>query len=113
MISPALKSFHFEGTGLVRLNGIWDIKGSSLEEVSLTGTYHIGWKACMNGLRVHCRKISKILLDCPVKDSGVSQLDHADLLVSYRNQLLKADISCMTPEKSARVDLDARMQDSI
>lgn len=36
VISPGLKSFHFEGTRIARLNGLWEIIGSSLEEVSIT-----------------------------------------------------------------------------
>lgn len=57
----------------------------------------------MNGLRVHCRKLSSIFLTFPPNDPEVDEVDFADFLISYGSQLMKTDLRPLESMHSTRV----------
>lgn len=91
-LPPSLKPFDFRGFNLHKLDPFWELVRDSLEDVVLLVPDLLGWLSCISRLRTHCRKLSSIHLMCPLEGLTVEEGDILELLCSYGEQLIHADL---------------------
>jgi len=98
-----IKVLHFTASDIGALNSEWEIIGQSLEEVNLViGFCTIrDWKQCIEGMKLHARKLSSISIKDISNDFEESEL--ADFYTSYGEQLLKIELGDMSADTYSRI----------
>ena len=84
-----LKRFTWRGNDTAVLNTLWRRVGDTLEEVELLCPVYSEktWAESLNLLQTHCRKLTRIVLQDPMEDSGVTEEMYGQFLTSYGEQL--------------------------
>lgn len=89
-----LKSFQYTAQDLTPLLGrtLWRKLGVSLEEISMQVRMGKKWCELLAQIGTHCRHLKVIDLDNPFDDPEMTEESYVDLLSSYGDNLLKANL---------------------
>ncbi len=101
--STALKCFKYTGVSLKDHEAFWEIVGATLEELHLCYNNSAPWRETLLDVEQYCRKLHTVMLDNPLYDSNVDEETFTDVLVSYGDQLLRANLHSLDTPSCRRI----------